>query len=233
MFPPIESALDDPNGLLAMGGDLSRERLIEAYRRGIFPWYEEDQPLLWWSPNPRAVITPKSVHISRRIKKTMRVKQYTVTIDTAFDRVIKGCGKQRKNSHGTWITEDMQAAYIDLFNSGNAHSLEVWFGEELIGGLYGVAIGNGIFCGESMFHTVSDASKIAFIVLCKQLERWNWRLIDCQIMNPHLASLGVVDIPRQTFKDLLEQPTKNDVETYSFKHALDWSNTNEFIESIS
>lgn len=215
-FPPLESALDDPNGLLAMGGELSRSRLIEAYSAGVFPWYDDDQPILWWSPNPRAVIEPERVHISRSLKKNMRRCNYQLSVDKAFVEVIDACAEARNverdssetnsdaqnDSQGTWITAEMKDAYIDLHHAGYAHSFEVWDKEKLVGGLYGVAI-DKVFSGESMFHRRTDASKIAFVFACKQLQSWGFGLLDCQILNPHLQSLGVTELAREEFKQWL------------------------------
>ena len=201
-FPPIESALDDPNGLLAVGGDLSVDRLLAAYQRGIFPWFEAGQPILWWSPDPRAVIAPSGVHVSRSLLKNMRRNHYRLSVNLAFEQVIKACSHARDDSEGTWITEEMMNAYRQLHDQGHAHSIEVWCNHELIGGLYGVAVGD-LFCGESMFHQKTDASKMAFVALCKWLAIRKYRLIDCQILNPHLESLGVKTISRKVFKSYL------------------------------
>jgi leucyl/phenylalanyl-tRNA--protein transferase len=215
-FPPLESALDDPNGLLAMGGELSRSRLIEAYSAGVFPWYDDDQPILWWSPNPRAVIEPDQVHISRSLKKNMRRCNYQLSVDKAFEQVIDACAEARKvkadseetdsddenDNQGTWITTEMKDAYIDLHHAGYAHSFEVWDKGKLVGGLYGIAI-DKVFSGESMFHRQTDASKIAFVFACKQLQCWGFGLLDCQILNPHLQSLGVTELAREDFKKWL------------------------------
>lgn len=198
-FPPIESALSDPNGLLAVGGELTRERLFNAYDSGIFPWFDDDQPLLWWSPDPRAVIYPGDVHISRSLKRTMRRRNYSLRVDSDFEQVITACAEQRGDEVGTWITAEMQSAYIDLHRAGKAHSFEVWDRQTLVGGLYGVAAGK-VFSGESMFHRQTDASKIAFVFTCMQLKQWGFGLLDCQIENPHLSSLGVTTMDRKQFK---------------------------------
>ncbi|MDH5594857.1 MAG: leucyl/phenylalanyl-tRNA--protein transferase, partial [Gammaproteobacteria bacterium] len=168
LFPDVEQALTEPEGLLAVGGDLSPERLLEAYRRGIFPWYSEDQPVLWWSPNPRSVLFPDKLKISRSLKKTLNKNLYTVTLDTAFRDVMVACAQPRKDGNGTWITPDMIDAYCTLFEQGHAHSVETWLNDELVGGLYGIAIGK-VFFGESMFSKKTDASKVAFTKLVQQL----------------------------------------------------------------
>ncbi|NNL57641.1 MAG: leucyl/phenylalanyl-tRNA--protein transferase, partial [Pseudomonadales bacterium] len=198
----IDAALEDPNGLLAVGGELSVERLLTAYRQGIFPWSEASQPILWWSPNPRAVIEPQNVYVSRSLRKSMRRDNYALRINTAFDAVIRACAGTRDNEQGTWITAAMIEAYCELNRLGHAHSLEVWHKQELVGGLYGVAVGK-LFCGESMFYRRRDASKIAFVALCYLLAQQQWPLIDCQVLNPHLQSLGVTTVSRNEFKAYL------------------------------
>lgn len=205
-FPPLESALAEPNGLLAVGGDLSPERLLAAYRRGIFPWYEDPQPLLWWSPDPRAVLFPDRVHISRSLRKIQRRGGFSVTFDKAFRRVIGGCATLSQTRSGTWITRDMLNAYIHMHELGWAHSVEVWRAGELVGGLYGMAIGR-VFFGESMFSRADNASKIALVALCQRLREAGVELIDCQVGNPHLYTLGAEDISRAAFSQLLEQLT--------------------------
>ena len=197
-FPPLSRALAEPNGLLAAGGDLSAERLIEAYRQGIFPWYSDDQPLLWWSPDPRMVLYPQELKISRSLGKRLRRRDYTVRVDSAFARVMRACAAPRDGQAGTWITDDMVAAYGELHRRGIAHSVETWIDGELAGGLYGVGLGR-MFYGESMFARVTDASKIALAHLVRQLERWQFGLIDCQMQTAHLASLGAREIPRAAF----------------------------------
>ncbi len=201
-FPPIEHALDDPNGLLAAGGDLSPDRLIDAYSKGIFPWFDKDQPILWWSPSPRAVLFPDQLHVSRSLRKTLRKQRYRVTMDTAFDQVIRACAEPRDYGEGTWITEEMMDAYNQLHELGLAHSVEAWQDDQLMGGLYGVALGR-IYFGESMFSRAADASKVAFVHLVNQLQEWGFQLIDCQVENPHLVSLGSTTIDRDRFKALL------------------------------
>ena len=206
-FPPPELAADEPNGLLAVGGDLSPQRLIAAYRAGIFPWYSNDQPILWWSPNPRAVLFPDNLKVSRSLRKTLRKKEFQVTLDEAFVDIIDACSqpRQKKNGaeSGTWITAEMKQAYIEMHRLGYAHAVECRFEGELVGGLYGIAIGR-VFFGESMFTRRSNASKVAFIHLVRQLQQWNFALIDCQVSSEHLKSLGAEDIPRSRFQALLE-----------------------------
>jgi leucyl/phenylalanyl-tRNA--protein transferase len=200
----VALALREPDGLLAVGGDLSMERLLTAYRRGIFPWYSGDQPILWWSPDPRSVLFPDKLHISRSLRKTLRKQQFKITMDTAFADVIYACSQPRAGEPGTWITDEMQQAYIRLHQAGHAHSVECWLKDELVGGLYGVAIGH-VFFGESMFSFVTDASKVAFVFLVRQLQRWQFGLIDCQIQSAHLDQFGAELIPRSEFITLLDQ----------------------------
>ena len=201
-FPDIGLAMTDPNGLLAAGGDLSPERLLEAYSSGIFPWFEEGQPVLWWSPDPRMVLFPEDLRVSKSLQKTLNKSNYRVTLDAAFAEVIACCAKPRGDSPGTWITNEMQTAYTQLFEAGHAHSVEVWRDEKLVGGLYGVALGQ-LFFGESMFSFESNASKIALVNLVKQLQQWNYKLIDCQVSSEHLESLGAIEISREEFRQQL------------------------------
>jgi leucyl/phenylalanyl-tRNA---protein transferase len=204
-FPPPQNALRDPNGLLAIGGDLSVERLVAAYQHGIFPWFDSDQgPILWWSPDPRAVIEPAALRISRSLRRTIARNTYRVTLDTAFAEVIRGCAAPRRNATGTWITPRMQHAYCRLHQFGYAHSVETWCDEQLVGGLYGVALGR-MFFGESMFSRADDASKVAFACLGRRLSSHDYRLIDCQVMNPHLRSLGAMEMPRREFLEIIQQ----------------------------
>ncbi len=203
-FPPVELALTEPDGLLAVGGSLSPERLFEAYRQGIFPWYSEGQPILWWSPDPRSVLRPERLRISRSLRKVLRRGDYTVTMDTAFPDVMAGCAAPRPGQDGTWITDEMVEAYIRLHKLGLAHSVESWFEGELAGGLYGVAIGR-VFFGESMFTRRSEASKVAFVHLVRQLQHWGYELIDCQMQTPHLDSLGAELMPRREFAEHLKR----------------------------
>ena len=203
-FPPVSLALDDPNGLLAVGGDLSPARLLSAYQHGIFPWYNDDQPILWWSPNPRCILPPEQLHISRRLRKTVHQGRLTVTLDTAFEAVLDSCAAPRADQSGTWITDDMKHAYHRLHRLGYAHSVEAWENGQLCGGLYGIAIGQ-VFFGESMFSRRRDASKVAFVHLVRQLRRWGYALIDCQVDSDHLRTLGATTIGRETFVDLLRR----------------------------
>jgi len=209
VFPDPSLALSEPNGLLAVGGDLSPNRLLNAYRNGIFPWFSEGDPILWWSPAPRAVIFPKDIKVSKSLKKTMRKELYQITLDQAFDKVIEGCSQPRltddeESDPGTWITEEMKQAYIDLHRHGFAHSVEAWFEGDLVGGLYGISMGK-VFFGESMFSRKTDASKVAFVTLVQQLIEWDFKLIDCQIASDHLRRFGAVDISREQFMDYLDQ----------------------------
>lgn len=197
-FPPVELALEEPNGLLAAGADLSVRRLIEAYENGIFPWYSDGQPLLWWSPDPRMVLIPGELQIPRSLRKRLARRDYEVTADTAFEEVIRGCAAPRRGDDSTWITEDMIAAYLRLHRAGHAHSVETWIGGRLAGGLYGVALGR-MYYGESMFARVPDASKIALVHLVRQLERLGIGMIDCQMATAHLARFGAREIPRTHF----------------------------------
>ncbi len=198
-FPPLATALSEPNGLLAVGGDLAPERLLAAYRRGIFPWYSPGEPILWWSPDPRMVLFPAEFKVSRSLGRTLRRGGYEVRLDTAFARVIAACAQTpRRDQHGTWIVPEMQAAYRRLHELGLAHSVETWVDGELVGGLYGIALGR-MFYGESMFSWRSDASKIAVAHLARYLERLGFGMVDCQMHTAHLASLGAREIPRDDF----------------------------------
>ncbi len=197
-FPPVESALQSPNGLLAAGADLSPQRLLDAYSRGIFPWYSEGQQIMWWSPNPRMVLVPQDFVPSRSLAKTLRNKKYEVRFDTAFREVMLACSEPRDGQGGTWISPDMINAYCALHELGYAHSVETWIGDQLAGGLYGVAIGK-MFYGESMFARATDASKIALAHLTQQLVAQDVGLVDCQMSTAHLASLGAREIQRSEF----------------------------------
>lgn len=198
-FPPVSAALADPDGLLAAGGTLHPARLLNAYQHGIFPWYEEGQPILWWSPNPRAVIYTDQLKISRSLKKTLRNKAFSVSFDTAFEDVIRACAAPRNYTDGTWIVDEMIQAYKELHTQGHAHSVEIWNEQgELVGGLYGILL-KGLFCGESMFSRERDMSKVALVYLAQWLEHKGITVIDCQLPNPHLLSLGAVIIPRDEF----------------------------------
>ena len=203
-FPEVERALAEPNGLLAAGADLSLPRLLEAYRNGIFPWFGHDQPILWWSPDPRMVLFPAELKVSRSLARTLRNARFEVRADTAFDAVIEGCRQPRRGESGTWITEEMAEAYGTLHRAGFAHSVETWLDDKLVGGLYGVALGRAFF-GESMFARVSDASKVALVALTRQLQHWGFGVIDCQMNTAHLASLGAREIPRAEFTRRLRE----------------------------
>lgn len=202
-FPHPDRALTEPDGLLAAGGNLTPRRLLRAYRMGIFPWYSADQPILWWSPDPRLVLLPECLKVSRSLRKTLRKRVFTITADTAFEQVVAACAGPRQGEPGTWITSEMYRAYCRLHRLGHAHSIETWQQGELVGGLYGVALGQ-VFYGESMFSWISDASKIALVALTAQLQRWEFAVIDCQVTTTHLLSMGAVDIPRSSFLQLLE-----------------------------
>ena len=201
-FPDTTEALTEPDGLLAAGGDLTPERLITAYRNGIFPWFSDEQPILWWAPNPRSVMLPEALKVSRSLRRTLKRNLFDVTIDRAFERVVRGCAAPRRDHAGTWITDTMIAAYENLHRHGYAHSVECWATDELVGGLYGVAIGQ-VFFGESMFSERTDASKVAMVTLVTRLLEWGYKLIDCQVHNAHLASLGAATIQRNEFNALL------------------------------
>jgi leucyl/phenylalanyl-tRNA--protein transferase len=200
VFPPPELAED---GLLAVGGDLSIQRLLLAYASGIFPWYSEGEPILWWSPDPRMVLRAPHFHVSRRLERTLRQGLFRVTMDQAFPLVIRHCATTpRPGQRGTWITPEMEQAYVELHEAGYAHSAECWQGDRLVGGIYGVSLG-GVFFGESMFSHVSNASKVAITRLMQQLQRWDIPLLDCQVANPHLRRLGGLEVPRPLFLDEL------------------------------
>lgn len=208
-FPDVELA--GPEGLLAVGGDLNTGRLLAAYQHGIFPWYSEDQPILWWSPDPRAVLLPDKLKISRSLSKTIRKNIFRMTLDQQFERVIQACANTRRGNTetGTWITPEMMNAYIKLHETGYAHSVEVWYDDKLVGGLYGIALGKAFF-GESMFSHMTDASKVGFCFLVRQLDRWGYHFIDCQVESAHLASLGAEPTPRNQFIDMLNQALKHE-----------------------
>jgi leucyl/phenylalanyl-tRNA--protein transferase len=201
-FPPLETALDEPNGLLAASSDLRAPRLLAAYRHGVFPWYSLGQPVLWWSPDPRMVLYTAELRVSRSLARTVDRKVFEVRVDTAFDDVMRACAEPRPGQFGTWITDEVRDAYGRLFQSGHAHSVESWQDGEMVGGLYGVSIGR-MFFGESMFARVTDASKVALVHLVRQLRAWDFPLIDCQQETPHLASLGARPISRRTFAEAL------------------------------
>jgi leucyl/phenylalanyl-tRNA--protein transferase len=204
VFPPVSRALAEPDGLLAVGGTLSPRRLITAYEHGVFPWYAEGQPVLWWCPDPRAVLYPRELRISRSLRKRMRNAGFETRLDTAFPEVIRRCSEPRASGDGTWLTEEMIAAYTQLHALGLAHSVETWLGGELAGGLYGVRLGR-VFFGESMFSRSADASKIALVRLIDEARARGIVVIDCQIASPHLQSLGSRSIPRSDFIALLAQ----------------------------
>jgi leucyl/phenylalanyl-tRNA--protein transferase len=201
IFPPVEQALDNPDGLLAVGGDLAPARILAAYRAGIFPWYNPGDPILWWSPDPRTVLFPDQLHVSRSLKKILRKGCYKVTLDTDFSSVIHACA-DRADTAGTWINADIIDTYSQLHLQGVAHSVEVWRDKELVGGLYGLALGK-VFFGESMFSHADNASKVGFAYLVQQLRQWGFRLIDGQVASDHLFTLGAVEIPRESFQRML------------------------------
>lgn len=209
-FPPTSAALTEPNGLLAVGGDLSAERLVAAYRRGIFPWFEPGQPILWWTPDPRTVLYPGALHISRSLRRRLRSECFTVSCDSCFDRVVRACAAPRADQAGTWIGPEMMTAYGQLHRAGCAHSIEVWSGSELVGGLYGVRL-DAVFFGESMFSRSTDASKVAMVALVWLARRGGIGLIDCQVESAHLSSLGAVSIPRSRFEKHLSEAINIDM----------------------
>lgn len=203
VFPDIGEALDDPNGLLAAGGDLTPEWLLLAYRKGVFPWYDDEQPILWWSPDPRCVINPAEFEPSRSLAKRLRKADFEIYINRDFQTVIKLCSERPGEDSGTWITSEMIDAYVEMHDAGYAHSVECYMDQRLVGGLYGISLGN-LFFGESMFHRVTDASKIAFAHLMSLMAQAGSAMVDCQITNPHLESLGAVEIPREEFRRRLD-----------------------------
>ncbi|MCL1911446.1 MAG: leucyl/phenylalanyl-tRNA--protein transferase [Leptospirales bacterium] len=224
IFPPVELA--EPNGILAVGGDLSVERLIAAYRQGIFPWFSEGSPILWWSPDPRFVLYPNEIKISRSMKQIMNRNFFNITYDTAFRDVIGNCRKQRKDQNGTWITDEMEEAYIELHIMGFAHSVETWHNGALAGGLYGISIGK-MFFGESMFANISNASKAALITLSVKLQSLGFDCIDCQVYTEHLSSMGGRSIPRDDFMNII---------TSSMKHETilgNWGSAEKFTETLN
>ena len=203
-FPPTIAALDEPNGLLAAGGDLKPTRLIEAYSRGIFPWYSDGEPILWWSPDPRTVFMLEHFKPSRSLRKLINKDAYRLTLNQAFAAVMSECAQPRSQDSGTWITDEMIQAYVELHRLGYAHSVEVWRDDHLVGGIYGVAMGQ-VFCGESMFSRVSNASKLALTALVKHIQAANFKLLDCQVENAHLSGLGAIDIKRDLYLDILRE----------------------------
>ena len=220
-FPPLSAALTEPNGLLAVGGDLSPQRLVTAYRSGIFPWFNDEDPILWWSPDPRMVLFPNELSISRSLHKLLKKHQYEIRTDASFREVMQACTEPRKAQSGTWITDEMVEAYTTLHHMGVAHSVETWMDGVLVGGLYGIALGR-MFYGESMFSRVSDASKIAFVHLVKQLEIWEFGMIDCQMKTRHLASLGAREIPREEFAlklgRLIDAPSQSGIWHFDYTY---------------
>jgi leucyl/phenylalanyl-tRNA--protein transferase len=220
-FPATELALEYPQGLLAAGGDLSPARLVNAYRHGIFPWYSDEEPILWWSPAPRCVLYPDRVHVSRRLRRRFNQGDLTLTTDTAFAQVIAACAEERQDGGGTWITNEMLEAYIVLHEIGIAHSVEVWLGDVLAGGVYGLAIGR-VFFGESMFSRVNDASKVALVALCQQLVQWDLTLLDAQVSNPHLLSMGAEEVSREEFEEHLEGTAEPDHWQLGFRTETRW-----------
>jgi len=203
-FPDPGLAEREPDGLLAIGGDLHPQRLLQAYAQGIFPWYGEDQPILWWSPDPRTLLYPDRVHVSRSLRRQLRRGGLVLRIDSAFEQVTRACAEPRGDLQGTWLLPEMQTAYRRLHELGVAHSIELWRQQELVGGLYGVALGKAFF-GESMFSRIPGASKIVMVYLCERLLAFNYRFLDCQVFNPHLASMGAEEIPRARFLQELEK----------------------------
>jgi leucyl/phenylalanyl-tRNA---protein transferase len=215
-FPPVSEALREPDGLLCAGGDLSQPRLLEAYRRGIFPWFSHDQPIFWWSPDPRAVLFPGELRISRSLAKTLRNRGFETTVDRDFAEVMRLCADSELRPEGTWISPQMRVAYQELHAAGYAHSVEAWIDGRLAGGLYGVSLGR-VFFGESMFSLERDASKVALKRLVDEALDGGIELIDCQVSSPHLASLGARDLPRSEFVTLLEKLIPD------VRSAVDWT----------
>lgn len=203
-FPEISAALTEPDGLLAAGGDLRPERLLYAYRRGVFPWFDSGQPILWWSPDPRCVMLPESFHIARRLRRSVQRSPMEFSFNRAFSAVVEACAADRVGQKGTWITDEMIEAYSTLHEQGWAHSVEIWQDDELVGGLYGLAIGKAFF-GESMFSQESNASKVAMWSLCRLLVRHQFEFLDCQVASPHLTTLGAILMPRPEFAALLDR----------------------------
>ena len=220
-FPSPDRALQTPNGLLAWGGDLHPDRLLQAYRKGTFPWYSEGQPVLWWNPAPRCVLFPSSVHLSRRTRRRYNSGVFRLSVDLDFESVIEACAEPREYEQSTWITQEMKEAYIRLHHSGHAHSLEVWNGDDLAGGIYGLSLGR-VFFGESMFSRQTDASKIALVALCRLIDAHEYALLDCQVGNPHLFSMGAELVSREKFQSLLDAHV-NDTEI-----TLNWTRPPEF-----
>ncbi len=229
-FPPVACALDDPNGLLALGGDLSVDRLLLAYQSGIFPWYSKNQPLLWWSPDPRAILFPDQFHLSRSLQKAFKNPWFDITFDRAFEQVMHACAQPRKEDKDTWILPEMLEAYQQLFSKGFAHSVEVWHNQTLVGGVYGLAIGQ-IFFAESMFHFKTNASKIALTALCAWLKVWRYQLIDCQFLTSHLESLGVIEVSRDDYMSLLKQSVNKEPKHDAWNANTSLNSPDFFIET--
>lgn len=225
-FPPLEQALTQPNGLLAAGGALDPQWLLTAYRQGIFPWYSPGEPILWWSPDPRLVLLPDELHISRSLRKTLRRCPFELRVDSAFSAVIEACAAPRAPALGTWISAEMRAAYLAMHELGYAHSVECWRDGRLVGGLYGMALGR-VFFGESMFSVATDASKVAFAHLVRFLRTRGYAIIDCQMKTAHLMSLGAREITRQQFRDILDQHARAPQSLHRWSAAsladMDWN----------
>lgn len=222
-FPALETALEEPNGLLAAGGSLRPARLLNAYRGGVFPWFSADQPILWWSPDPRLVLKPSELHLSKSFQKFLRKQTFHCTFDQSFSDVIQACAEPRiigvnTEDPGTWITDSMRDAYLALYELGYAHSIEVWDGDNLVGGLYGLAIGQ-FFFGESMFSLQTNASKTGFTFLCERLQEWGYAYIDCQVETDHLVSLGAYEIHREYFKQLLDEHCESSPANKAWKQS--------------
>jgi len=217
-FPSLDFAADDPNGLLAIGGSLRPARLLNAYRHGVFPWFEDGQPILWWSPNPRLVLEPGHIHISRSLRKWLRQGRFRFSFDQAFGKVIRGCAEPRLYTEDTWITQSMLLAYEQMHELGHAHSIEVWQGQTLVGGLYAVSIGQ-VFFGESMFSRSANASKAGLAYLDKCLQCWNYQLIDCQMETEHLNRMGAHSIERNQFVHLLNEWCEQAPSTEAWQQA--------------
>lgn len=221
-FPPTHIAMTEPDGLLAVGGALTPEWLLMAYSKGIFPWFNEDDPILWWTPNPRSILVIKDLKVRKSLVKTIRKGTFEVTLDHAFEAVMRNCALvPRADQDGTWISEDMIEAYLALHQKGHAHSVEVWQSGELVGGLYGVAIGK-VFFGESMFSKRTDASKVALVALCQQLDAWGFRIIDTQVETGHLKSLGAKLVSRETFEQFLETDCHQAFPARKWHFDIDW-----------
>jgi len=222
LFPPTQLALQEPDGLLAVGGALTPEWLLNAYSLGIFPWFNPGDPICWWSPNPRSILYTDQIKVRRSLVKTLRKQTFKVTLDTQFKKIMQNCAKTpRPGQDGTWITDEMLTAYEQLHEMGHAHSVEVWANETLVGGLYGVSIGK-VFFGESMFSHQADASKIALVALCQQLKAWGFRIIDTQVETEHLKSMGAQLVHREFFESLLQQDTQKAFTPQKWQFDIDW-----------